>query len=394
MNKYDVLRNQLDTALFGAKTDIAHLHTIAAESGRVSETTRNAPTIIADLDRKFEQVTKLNGIDITFLFFAIALQVARQYFVTNFKERSEHDDAAKGTKHFEEKTLGKESKAKSLDRKNSTHQWYQPSLQEVMFNPVPFDQTAGSKIMGIKLGGAFEHRAKTLGHDPILGYIFGTANIATATLTAWNGQSFHVKYVAGRPTITNNADTLKVFTHTKDRLIDEGVEGKVIVGVSLFREVMHLQSDIYSKVSLPIPIASPTISPDAAKQLAEYGLDMANVLTVGKQALYAALINTLIAMVHRLLFDESRDGSLSLYEVKTRKILSYSNVIASASNLIVVALGAKYGDKKKALQHLDIGGLLVALYRIITDYQFIKKVKQEFLEKEFYNIVMGDEYNF
>jgi hypothetical protein len=390
MKEYDVLRNQLDTALSGAKTDIAHLHTIADESGRVSDTARNAPTIIADLDRKFEQVTKLNGIDITFLFFAVALQVARQYLVTNFKERSGDKEAAKGAKHLEKKILGKESVENSFNRKNSTHQWYHPSLQEVTFNPVPFDQTAG--VEG--LGGAFEHRAKTLGHDPILGYIFGTANIATATLTAWNGQSFHVKYAAGRPTITNNADTLKVFTHTKDRLIDEGVEGKIIVGVSLFREVMHLQSDIYSKVSLPIPIVSPTISPEFAKQLAKYGLDMANILTIGKQAVYAALINTLIAMVHRLLFDESRDGSLSLYEVKTRKILSYSNIVASASNLIVVDLGAKFVDPKKALQYLDIGGLLVTLYRIVTDYQFIKKIKQEFLEKEFYNIVMGDEYNF
>jgi hypothetical protein len=49
---------------------------------------------------------------------------------------------------------------------------------------------------------------------------------------------------------------------------------------------------------------------------------------------------------------------------------------------------------KKALSYLDIGGLLVTLYRIVTDYQFIKKIKQEFLEKEFYNIVMGDDFNF
>jgi hypothetical protein len=178
------------------------------------------------------------------------------------------------------------------------------------------------------------------------------------------------------------------------------VEGKIIMAVSLFREVMHLKSDINSKVSLPIPIVS-SMSPEFAKQIAGYGLDIANIKTIGEQAVYAALINTLIAMIHRLLYDETKSGSLSLYEVRTRKILSYSNAIASASNLIAVALvaavGLKTGSKalvKKSMEYLDIGGLLVTLYRIVTDYQFIKKIKQEFLEKEFYNRVYGTEYDF
>jgi hypothetical protein len=400
MEKYDELRKQLNDAVSDAKTDIAHINTIADEAGRISRVARDAHIIIEDIDRQFEQKTKLTKVDIGFLFLAVALQIARQYLVTNFKERTGDQEASKDAKKAEKKILGSEKKDERKDRMNSTHSWYHPSIQEVMFNPVPFDQTRG--VEG--LGGAFEHRAKTLGHDPILGYIFGTANIATATLTAWNLQSFHVKYDGTgilRPTITNNADITKIFHYTKEKLLNEGPEGKTIVGISIFREVMHLKSDVDSKVSLPVPLASSTVSPEFAKQIAGYGLDIANIKTIGKQAAYAALINTFIAMVHRLLYDEAKSGSLSLYEVRTRKILSYSNVIASASNLIAVALAAAIGLKsgdaklvKKSMEYLDIGGLLVTLYRIVTDYQFIKKIKQEFLEKEFYNTVYGEEYNF
>ena len=83
--------------------------------------------------------------------------------------------------------------------------------------------------------------------------------------------------------------------------------------------------------------------------------------------------------------------------MRTRKILSYSNLIASASNLIAVAvmgavsvLTANPGPGKNALRYLDVGGLAVTIYRIVNDRKFIKQVKQEFLEKEFYNLVMGE----
>jgi hypothetical protein len=323
----------------------------------------------------------------------------RQYFFTNFKERQDHNDAAKEAKQKEEKKYGKETKEEKKERMNAKHKWYHPSIKEVTFNPVPFDQTTGLK----GLGGAFEHRAKTPGHDAILGYIFGTANIATATLTAWNMQSFHVKYAdvgtQRRPSVTNNAKTHKIFEHLKKRFTEEE-DGKIIMGVSLFREAMHLKSDVGSKVSLPVPIIT-TISPDFAKEIAKYGFDVANLETVGKQAIYAGLINSVIAILHRLIHENNGAGNLSLYEVRTRRILMYSNIIASASNLLFVAITSAIGvlsedpkTVKKALSFLDIGGLLVTVYRIVTDTKFISEIKQEFLEKEFYNIVMGDDFDF
>jgi hypothetical protein len=394
------MKDTLKQADIGMKRNFDNLQKVADEARRVADTTKNVHIIITDLDRQFEKATKLTKIDISFLFFAVALQVARQYFLTNFREREGHNEAAGEAKEAEKRMLGKETPDEALNRKGSTHSWYQPSLQEVTFNPVPFDQTLG--IEG--LGGGFEHRAKTLGHDPVLGYIFGTANIATATLTTWELQSFHVKYTGTgilKPTVTNNARTDLVFQYTKERLLDQGPEGKAIVAIALFREAMHLKSDVNSKKSLPFPFVSSAISPEFAKELAKYGLDIANIGTIAKQALYSIIINTFIAMIHRLLYNEDKDGTIKLYEVRTRKIVSYSNVIASASNIIAVGIAAAIGvaanNQKivnKSLSYLDIGGLVVTLYRIITDYNFIKQIKMEFLEKGFYDTVMGNDFDF
>jgi hypothetical protein len=419
MKKYDALKTKLNSAREGfndahtefndtisaSRNDVGNIRKIAEESARVSTVAKDAHIIIEDIDRQFKQVTKLNGTDITFLFFATALQVARQYLLTNFKERVGHAEAEKPAKIIEKQQLKrkfgdqdfKEMEAFYNGNKNSIDRIdYYPILPEVAFSPVPFDVSGG---------GGFEHRAITLGHDPVLGWIFGTANIATSTITFSNFLSNHVRRGPRAdgifiPKVTDSANTLTIFNCFGDRLFNEGNDGKLICAVALIREALHLKSDINSIVSLPIPFAS-LKSPEFAKQLAGYGLDTGNLLTVGKQAAFAAIINTLISMIHYFFYNEERDYNRQLYEVRTRKILSYSNVIASSSNLIAVAIGSVIGVVsenpdmvKKSLNYLDIGGLLVTIHRIASDYQFIKKIKQEFLEKEFYKLVMGNEFDF
>ena len=145
------------------------------------------------------------------------------------------------------------------------------------------------------------------------------------------------------------------------------------------------QSDVNSKMSFPLPLVSSLVSPEFALKIGEYGLDVANVNAVGKQASYSVLINTMIAMMHRLFYDESIELSEKYYEVRTRKILSYSNAMASSSNLIYVALS-------KDVSKLDVGGLAVTLYRLVSDGRFISQLKREFLEKEFYNAVLENVY--
>ena len=70
---------------------------IIAETKRVREVAANTDAIIANLEQQFEKATKLKKIDVSFLFVAVALQIVRQYAVTNFPERVDDQTAAKNT---------------------------------------------------------------------------------------------------------------------------------------------------------------------------------------------------------------------------------------------------------------------------------------------------------
>ena len=373
----------------GANEIISQAEKITNESYRVAEVAHNAPIIIKNLDEEFEAQTKLRGKDIGFLFFATALQCVRQYCLTDFKERLNDQEAAKKTKGHNE------------EHSDRNHRYYNPSLEEIRTNPVPFDTIYGAPAIGSDISRHGGHRYTTLGHDPILGWIFGTANIATSTLTDYKFQSYHIftgmtKDGKPRDMLANHADTMKVLSYSFDKLSNQGNHGKLIIGTSLVKEAVHLKSDIVTADSLPIPIIS-TFDPELASALADYGIDMENVLTVSKQMALASIINLLIAMIHRLTYNPDKDGNLKLYEVRTRKILDYSNVIASVSNILVVALGTAVGAAtknekivKKSLSKLDIGGIAVTLYRLVADHAFIQELKQEFILNNFDRLIQGD----
>ena len=388
MRKFDELRKKNDDLVADVKNDTQGILKLSDEAARVSTVAQHAHIIISDLDKQFQQATKLNKLDVSFLFFAVALQCIRQYVIGTITQRTDDKTAANKTKgHTEEHS----------DRH---HRLYNPSLQEIITNPVPFDTNFGGKAIGANVGGGFEHRSRTLGHDPLLGWVFGTMNIATSTMTLYTLDSYHIQTGTTangikRDRITKHADTLKVLSYSKDKMFNQGIEGKSIIGASVLKEAVHLRSDLYSKVSLPTPVVS-AISPEFAKTIANYGIDMGNIVKVGSQATFAVLINMLIAMIHSLFYDETEYQNMNMYSVKTRKILSYSNVIASTSNALAVAIAAAVGTAakdtalvNKSLNYLDIGGFLVTLYRIVNDHHFIKQIKQEFLEQEFYKTVMG-----
>ena len=340
------------------------------EAARVRNIVENTREILDDLDRQFCQKTGLTKTDMVFLFTAIGLQIARQYLVTKFPERLDDQTAAKRTfGHCEEHS----------DR---SHRFYNPSLEEIITNPVPFDANIGADG-ALSGGGKMRHRVTAIGHDPLLGLIFGTANIATATLTTASFDSYHIYTNENkRDFFKYHADTYLVLSHTIDKMLNQGIDGKVKIAKSLEKEIIHLRSDINTKHSLPLPIVS-VINPKYASELAEYGLDMANVINVGKQASYALLINSLIAMIHRMFCDSGDEMDKKLFEVRTRKILSYSNIVASSSNIAVVAV-------TKDMKLLDLGGLAVTINRLITDAKFIRQVKEEFIFGGYKDMIIGD----
>lgn len=363
------LRNSLNSTINSIDDTINGFQKGYNETIRVRNIVENTKEVLDDLDEQFRIKTGLTQIDTIFLFTAIGLQIARQYLLTKFPQRLDDQSAAKSTfGHFEEHS----------DRH---HRLYNPSLNEIITNPVPFDANIGANG-ALSGGGKMGHRVTAIGHDPILGLIFGTANIATSTLTTNKMESFHIYTSDSRDYFKNHARTDLVLGYTMDKMLNKSIEGKTIVAVSLIKEIIHLKSDINTKNSLPIPLIS-TIDPKIASNLASYGFDMANILTVGKQASYAMFINSVIAMIHGLFYDGSTPKDRKLFEVRTRKILSYSNLIASSSNLAVVAVTRDF-------HNLDLGGLAVTIYRLITDSNFIKKVKEEFIFGNYKELIMGN----
>ncbi|PWM79782.1 MAG: hypothetical protein DBY32_02705 [Phascolarctobacterium sp.] len=356
-----------------------------------------APGKITELANNFESKTELTDVDIKILFVAIGLQIARQFLQDSLSLPEERpDDQTEAGKH-------------NYSKEKRSSDYYNPSIEEILNKPVPFDVIDGADG-NFKNSGKFKHRGKTLGHDPILGLIFGTANIATATVTITHGiippkkekfgiESYHVKTNnLNRDSFDEKADTIKVLEYTYDKIINNtDGNGRQKVTLSFLKEIAHLQSDINTKDSLPLPFLT-VISPELAGKLAEYGFDCANAIYLAKQLQivveqvnYTMLINYLIAVIHRMFYKGKTIDEENLYKVRTIKIILYSNMVASIFNLGLCGLAVYKEEYEKALQNLDLGGIGVTIYKIITDTKFINKVRHEFVigafEKEFETLV-------
>ena len=389
MNRFDKLRESSKKSFEEYNNEADKLKVLSDDAKRVAKISKNAGTIIRDLDDEFTNATKLTKFDVEILFVAVAMQCTRQLILNALNKRTDDKTAAKKVKGG--------IKEKSLRQ----HRFYQPSLQEIISSPVPFDTVFGAKKFDLGLSG-LNHRIKTLGHDPLLGLIFGTANIATSTITINPGfESYHV--ITGQNQLNRSLDkiayranTYKVFEYTKNAILFEGKEGKEKIAYSLVKEVVHLASDVQSTSSLPLPGIS-ALSVETAQSLATWGLDFGNAIKFGEQAVFCELINSLVGYYHMLFYDRSIDGSKKLYMVRTRKIIRYSNIISSLSNVICVAFSTLAGietiNKRaitKSLGKLDVGGFLITVYRILNDRKFKNEIKKEFIKEGFKDVVMGD----
>ncbi len=237
------LRKKRNLIIEKIDNNLSEMNDIYEETNRVKTVAENTRVILDDLDKQFCEKTGLNSEEVALMFFAVGLQIARQYLLTKFPKRLSDKEAAKKVK------------GKKEEHSNRKHRYYNPSLEEIASNPVPFDANIGSNG-NLKGGGKMGHRVTTLGHDPILGLIFGTANIATSTLTTSSFLSFHIYTENKRDYFKSKASTYKVLETTMNKILYQGMEGKKIIFWSFWKEIKHLQSDTYTKNSLPIPFIS------------------------------------------------------------------------------------------------------------------------------------------
>lgn len=358
---------------------LGRLESSIHEAARVEAIARDASAIYDAYSEEFSEKTGLTKLDWGFLFSATALQMLRQYLLTAFPERLD-DQAAAEDVEGKDRVKEEREQRKENSRK---HKYYNPSIDEILIHPVPFDANVGADG-ALSGGGSLGHRGATPGHDPIVGLVVGTSNIATSTLTNWTFDSWHIKSGERKnggeqDVFGNHADTSKVFSKTADKLLHQGMEGKAKVAAALGKEVLHLRTDANTKKGLPLPIIG-TLSPQFASTLAEYGVDFSNTINVGKQTTYAAIINMLTAMLHGLFYDPQKDDDINLYKVRTKKILIYSNAIASLSN----ALAVWYTGNAR---YLDLGGYAVALYELVTGVDFIERVRKDFIVGKFDSLI-------
>ena len=336
-----------------------HLKQVEQEYHRVEELSGQAGLVINQIDEDFKKKTKLDTKDIVILFVAVGLQCLRQYLLSNEKFRI--------TAHEGDKVV--EGILSPLP----------PNWQDILTHSVPYDAiTTGSHISQSTGLSGTTHRYRTLGHDPLLGWVFGTANIMTNSLTKYDLETFYVKdmvIVRHYP-----LGVMGMF----DKAVEWGVNSPELLLAAVARQAIHFGSDYFTKQGLPIPLIS-TVNNDLAKNmLMKWHIDL---YSVTRGTAISTFINQLVLVIHKLFYDPNKDGSDRMYEIRSRKILSYSNIIATGSNVIVTAF-------TKDVNKLDIGGMLVTLYRVVNDYHFINQVKKEFLQKELYNQIVGTEYDF
>lgn len=332
-----------------------------------------------ETDDEFAKKTGIiNKTDLSFLAIAIALQTAKALifplvsqkigYGTPFDKetRLAHDDASIKKKERADKDKFRDKK---IGEKNENGEW-----MEILYRKPIYDTTKGSPQIGINMEGGY-HRIHTLGHDPVLGWLFGTANILTDTITFDN----FATYQGVRDPIRITTEKVPFFV-LAGNTIKKIKEEPLNLPAAIMAEKIHLESDKFTKAGLPVPILE-TINPAFAGKLYKGQYDALcfgrDLKVIGTSAVVSLLIDMVIGLVHSLYYDAGRDGTKELFEVRTRKILLLSNTIASSSNII-------YSVITHNPRNLDIGGLLVTLSHLICDTSFIVNVKKEFIENRIY----------
>ena len=394
-----------------------NINIIVEENHRVAKVAHDAEYLINDLENEFNIQTGLNGVDISFLFLATALQLSR-IIIINMLTKIEKAGIQNMKEHelhkIQNRLLGN-----NIAQYNNVETPYYSSFEHITTTPgVPYDATRylseetielylnkghswnfdpnDLKTENLKIFKGANHRFATLGHDPILGLIFGTANIMTNTITSVKKEGIlpviktnHVVYTSfyKNPSIGKNASTLEMFNQSIQRTIDDP---KVFI-VSLIKQIIHIGTDLYTPCGIQIPGANLVLSNKETEKLTKY-ISTGDLIKIGFSAKISELINNVITIFHNLLYDEQKYSSRELYNVRTKKIILYSNLIASSSNVIWVGANM-YSGNKKAIKDLDIGGLLITLYHLIYDTRYIQKIKEEFVLNGFKDMIKGDKLN-
>ena len=428
---YDRLR-QLNNEIFDeTKQNSKNMQNACASIHNTREICQNSEFVLTQLDEEFLKRVKLTKKDLPFLFFAIALQTLRWILLPSlnldFQQISNNDrlDAneikkagiLKGERSGQRYEKPKINEIKARNplkyqdestkyreklRGNSQHEYL--SWLEILFHAVPYDAMEGSENILIRSKNilnkvTFEsplgkqlygknHHVATLGHDPVLGWFFGTLNIMSGMITFCDLQTYPVISDVQLDKWNQHIDYLHPSSIPQmiQYCIGSFMEDPKRLPAAVARQAIHMKSDALTKDGLPIPL----LSPDKAQKLIDKGWNsneakrlieqsMQNIAVIGAQFLVAELINTVIRSVYLMI--NHTDDEIQYSAVKVEKILKISSLIAEASNVAVVVA-------TQNLSLMDIGGYISLVHQIFLDNKTRHEIEDEFIKNNFEKIIL------
>ena len=327
------------------------------------------------IEKLFSQKTGItNKTDLAFLAIATALQVAKALITPyvagklgygnkiDTSTRLPHNDKSIQKAHRQANDRFKTDHI----QKHGTGYWL-----NILYQTPPYDITKGSSKLGINMGGGY-HRMYTLGHDPVLGWIFGTMNILTDTVTLNDFKTLRVVRKSSMQIVPG----LVPMSTLLQESIDTVKADYLNLPAAIYAQWQHLKSDEFTKLGLPVPLLS-SFNENFASAIYKSNYDALclerDIKIIGVSFVVSRLIDMIIGLIHGLFRKDSEP--MDLYEVRTRKILLISNSIASSSSLI-------YAGITSNPKNLDIGGLLSSISRLFCDLPFMIRIKKEFISKE------------
>ena len=336
------------------------------------------------IDREFKEKTLLQDADAAFVVAATMLQVARVLVINsltkvekagvgNVKEDALHDLQDRIFSNSNNEAPGESSRL------------FASKSHILSSRGVPYDATRYEEE-NLKIFKGANHRFATLGHDPVLGLVFGTSNIMTNSITCVKDTNvlgigaripatYSVSYDAfgKNPKIGAPTGTIEMLVAASKRVASE----PDAAAAALIKQLIHIGTDLYTPCGIQIPFANLALDKAHTEALTKY-VSTGDVLKVGVQAGMALLINWLIAAFHgcSLIFkDDGSDYCTEMYQVRTKKIILISETIATSSSVVQASI-------TKNPKCLDLGGAAVLVYRLFSDTRFIARLKEEYVQSE------------
>ena len=393
MSTADELLARKNATIKVLDSTISSLDDIQKETKRLHSIAINTTNILTDLDAEFSKRTSLGWQDIKFLFAATALQCIRIY-VINTLTKVQPAGAGNVKENFLHKIQGKLLGTLNDGVPLTPAPYYAPLMQICTARGVPYDAT---RFKGVNHGFFKEanHRFATFGHDPIVGLIVGTSNILTNTITCRSKGPLpvpvtcHVEYDMNlkNPCIGDVCSTIEALKAAAYRIDNDAVS----IVAALIKQIIHIGTDLYTPCGIQIPGANLILDNRYAEELTKY-VSAGDFIKIGVSYQIFNLINMFISSLHMLTCQSTSHRDKELHHVKTMKILEYSNIIATGSNVIINAVRFYFGDGK-ALKDIDFAGLIGTIMMLVRNDEIKRKIKREFIFGEYERMVTGDSYD-